>query len=345
MSVRVMPIGRALRRLSVALTTALAAVLLLSVSSALAVTATPTYFAGDFFGDLGADTGQFQAPGSIALEPGTHNVLVADTGNARVQVLAPSGNGLTFVTSFGTGTLTAPFGLAIDQTSGAVYVTDTDAGAPVIRRYTSDGAATPTYALDTDFTSPAIVSARSTLAVDPTTHDLVVADTGTQEVKRFDVSDGHLIGSFNGSASGGSPFTWLRSVAVAPSGTVYVVDESSQDAVFVGDPGRVLRFDATGAPQGGALQGVDQASAVTVDQVSDLALVGWSNLFFVAPRRLSLFSGSDDSGPQTLDFPGSVTAGTVGLAYDGTSPHDIYALMDQDARLARHAWHPALHPG
>lgn len=90
MSVRVMPIGRASRRLSVALTTALAALLLLSVPSALAVTSTSTYVPRDFFGVQGAGNGEFQSPGSIAVEPGTQNVLVADTLNARVQVLKPA---------------------------------------------------------------------------------------------------------------------------------------------------------------------------------------------------------------------------------------------------------------
>jgi hypothetical protein len=327
MSVRVMPIGRASRRLSVALTTAMAALLVLSASPASAVTSTPTYVAGDFFGTLGSADGQFQAPGSIAVEPATHNVLVADTVNARVQVLAPSGNGVQFVTSFGTGTLTAPFGLAIDRTSGAVYVTD--AGTPVIRRYTSDGAPTPTYTLDTGFTSPAIASANSTLAIDPTTHDLVVADTGTQEVKRFAVSDGHLIGSFNGSTSGGGPFTSLRSVAVAPSGTVYVVDEPYPSSVFAdANSGRVERFDATGATQG-ALQGIDQPSAVAVDGATGLVLVSWFNGYDRSPRRLSQFSGSDVPS-LTVDLPMTVGGGAVGLAYDETSPHDLFALFDQE---------------
>jgi hypothetical protein len=301
--------------------------LVLSAPSALAVTATPTYIPRDFFGIPGAGAGEFQSPGSIAVEPGTHNVLVADTGNARVQVLAPSGNGLQYLTSFGTGTLTAPFGLAIDQASGAVFVTDTDAGNPVIRRYTSDGAATPTYTLDTGFTSPMIVSARSTLAIDPTTHDLLVADTGTQEVKRFAASDGHLISAFNGSTSG-SPFSSLRSIAVAPSGTVYVVDEPYQDGAFVGSGSRVERFDAAGASQG-ALQGLDAAASVAVDSTTGAALVGWRNNGFAGPpRRLSVFSGSDVP-TSTVDLPGSLEGGVVGLAYDTASPHDVFALLDQ----------------
>jgi hypothetical protein len=295
----------------------------------MAVTATPSYVAGDFFGAQGAGDGEFQSPGSIAVEAGTHNVLVADTANGRVQVLAPSGNGLQYLTSFGTGVLTEPFGLAIDQTSGAVYVTDTVAGNPAVRRFTSDGAATPTYTLDAGFTSPAIAGARSTLAVDPTTHDLVVADKGTQEVKRFDVGDGHLIGSFNGGTSGSGPFTSLRSVAVAPSGMVYVVDEPYQDSVFL-DPntGRVERFDATGTPQG-ALPGMDQASAVTVDGATGGALVGWNNGFYLAPRRLSRFSVSG-ALTSTVDFPNSVAGGIVGLAYDETAPNDVFALLDQE---------------
>jgi WD40 repeat protein len=332
MSVRVMPIGRALRRLSVALTTAVAALSALSASSALAVTATPTFIPGDFVGIQGSGNGEFQSPGSIAVEPATHNVLVADTLNARVQVLAPSGNGVQYVTSFGTGTLTAPFGLAIDRTSGAVYVTDTDAGTPVIRRYTSDGAATPTYTLDAGFTSPTLVSAASTLAVDPTTHDLVVADTGTQEVKRFAVSDGHLISSFNGSTSGGGQFTSLRSVAVAPSGTVYVVDELYPGSVFL-EPGkgRVERFDAAGGPQG-ALQGMDQPASVTVAGATGTVIVAWDNGFDRSPRHLSLFPGTDVASA-TVNIPdpdpGLFTGGIVGLAYDETSPHDAFALYDQ----------------
>jgi hypothetical protein len=329
MSVMTMPTGCALRRLSAAFAMAIVALAVLPAASAQAVTSTSTYVPRDFSGAQGAGAGEFQSPGSIAVEPATHNVLVADTANARVQVLTPSGTGVQYLTSFGTGTLTAPFGLAIDQTSGAVYVTDTDAGTPVIRRYTSDGAATPTYTLDTGFTSPAIVSAHSTLAVDPTTHDLVVADTGTQEVKRFAVGDGHLISSFNGSTSAGGPFTSLRSVAVAPSGTVYVVDEPSQDEVFVNlSTGRVERFDAAGASRG-ALSGMDEPSAVTVDPTTGTAAVGWLNAFYLAPRHLSFFSGSDVAS-STVDLPGSVAGGVVGLAYDATSPHDVFALLDQE---------------
>jgi hypothetical protein len=299
---------------------------MLAVPSALAVTSTPTYIAGDFFGGMGTDPGKFQSPGGVGIDPATHNVLVADSANARVQVLAPSGNGVQYVTSFGTGTLTAPFGLAIDRTSGAVYVTDVDAGTPVIRRYTSDGATT--YTLDPGFTSPAIGNAQSALAVDPTTHDLVVADRGTQEVKRFAVSDGHLISSFNGSTSGGGPFASLRSVAVAPSGTVYVVDEPYRNAAFADlGAGRVERFDAAGAPQG-ALQGIDQASAVAVDGATGLVFVGWLNGYDQSPRRLSQFSGSDVAS-LTVNLPGSIAGGAMGIAYDEASPHDVFMLFDQ----------------
>ncbi len=187
--------------------------------------------------------------------------------------------------------------------------------------------------MDSGFTSPTIVSALSTLAIDPTTHDLVVADTGTQEVKRFAVSDGHLISSFNGATSG-SPFSSLRSVAVAPSGTVYVVDESYPGSVYL-DPGsgRVERFDATGASQG-ALQGMDQASSVTVG-ATGTALVGWNNGGNLSERRVSLFPGTDIASatvtiPNPYPDPTAVPGGVVGLAYDDTSPHDAFALLDQE---------------
>ena len=345
MSVRVMPIGRASRRLSVALTTALAALLVLSAPSALAVTSTSTYVPGDFFGVQGARRRGVPVAGKHRRRAGRPTMSSSPTPlNARVQVLEPSGNGVQYLTSFGTGTLTAPFGLAIDQTSGAVYVTDTDAGNPVIRRYTSDGAATPTYTLDTGFTSPAIVSARSTLAVDPTTHDLVVADTGTQEIKRFAVGDGHLISSFNGSTSAAvrSPrceaSRWRRR-GRCTWWTSPIRTRSSSIPVPGGSSGSTPRARRRARSRAWIRQ-----SAVAVDGAGSACVALEQRLLPAsAPAVAVLRLGSCELDRQ---LPGiGRTGGVVGLAYDEHQPARRLRAVRPGVRSVRQARRSALHAG
>jgi hypothetical protein len=297
-------------------------------SSQAAVESTPTYAPGAFFGGQGSDPGQFNSPRQIAVEPGNGNLLVADTGNGRVQVFSTDANGNpSFLTTLGAGTLVTPVGIAVDQGTGAIYVSDSDAGK--VLRFTSDGAPTPTYTLDPTFTSPTEVgSFASTLAVDPTTHDLLVADSGSQEIRRFDVGDGHLISAFNGSTSAGGPFTSLRSVAVDPSGRIFVVDDIFENALyFVLGAGRGEQFDAAGSSLG-QLQGIRSASAVGVDPISGGAIVGWNNNVDQGrPKKLAFFKGADF--PEYLvSLPFSTDGGTVGIAVSSLSPFGLYALTE-----------------
>jgi hypothetical protein len=303
---------------------------LIAPPSQAAVQATPTYAPGAFFGAQGTGPGQFSAPGQIAVEPGTGNLLVTDTGNERVQVLSADVKGNpAFLTTLGAGTLTTPVGIAVDPGSGAIYVSDSGAGR--IFRFTSDGAPTPTYTLDPTFTSPTgLASFDSTLAVDPTTHDLLVADTGSQEVRRFDVSDGHLLKAFDGAGSPGGRFTSLRGLAVAPSGTTYVLDEAYPGAVEIEGGGRVEKFDAAGDSLG-QLQGTDQQGAVGVDPTNGAVLVAWHNYwenpFLGDPIRVALYEGGQTP---LFSVKASPTAlGTaVGLAVSAAATRPAFVLMN-----------------
>jgi DNA-binding beta-propeller fold protein YncE len=294
-------------------------------SSQAAVEATRTYAPGAFFGSQGSDPGQFNGPRQIAAEPGTGNLLVTDSGNGRVQVFATdAGDNPTFLTTLGAGTLVTPVGIAIDQGTGAIYVSDSGAGE--VFRFTSDAAATPTYTLDPGFTSPALSSYASTLAVDPATHDLLVADTGAQEVRRFDVADGSLLDAFDGADSPGGQFTSLRSVAVAPTGRIFVADDLSPESVYYPGSGRVEQFDAAGNPLG-PLQGIGTPSTVAVDPSNGAAVVGANNLFYETPRQLAFFDGLD-SPEAVLGFPESTNGGIVAIAVSGLVPFGLYALTE-----------------
>jgi aldose sugar dehydrogenase len=89
----------------------------------------------------GAD-GQMRAPAGIALDSSSGNVYVADTGNNRIQVFSSNG---TFITKWGDITkrgeygtenriMRSPAGIALDSSSGNVYVADT--GNSIISAWT-----------------------------------------------------------------------------------------------------------------------------------------------------------------------------------------------------------------
>ena len=100
-----------------------------------------------FFGGSGAAGGLFSTPGGVAVNDTTGNVYVVDSGNNRVQELSAGG---AFVRAWGVGVVTAgafevcteaasclkgaasaaaggmstPEGVAVEQVTGDVYVTD-----------------------------------------------------------------------------------------------------------------------------------------------------------------------------------------------------------------------------
>src|SRR5437667_10267154 len=70
-----------------------------------------------FEGGRGRGKGEFDSPTAMAVDP-SGNILVADTGNGRIEKFSPTG---TFVTSI--GQFEAPNGIAIDH-AGNIYVAE-----------------------------------------------------------------------------------------------------------------------------------------------------------------------------------------------------------------------------
>jgi hypothetical protein len=333
-----------LRRSMVAV--AAVAALGIGAPAATAATATPTYVPSGAFGSSGTANGQFTAALHVAVEPTTRNVVVADSGNGRVQVFSPAAPP-AFLTSFGVGTLTTPVGIAIDQATGAVYVSDS--GANQIFRFTSDGAATPTYTVDPTYLSPTlgtgsgqVGSFASPIAVDPVTHDLVVADTGNNRVDRF-TSGGAPDSLFLGAASLTGTLTHPRDIAVGLSGAIFVVDADGplfyDPGTGVGAASHVRRYTATGASDGeltgmSSANGTSPPSAVAVDPVSGRIVVATAPDFQDPDRRIYTFAG-DGTLLSTFNLPQDDPAvsqgynGQVrGLAVDGSASGRVYALID-----------------
>jgi hypothetical protein len=320
--------------LSVAALTILA--LAFAAAPALAVEATLAFVPGTTFGSPGSADGQLKEPAHVAVEPGTGNVLVVDSGNGRVDVFAPDATGSAqYLTSFGSGTLVTPVGIAIDQATAAIYVSDS--GADQIFKFSSDGAATPTYTRDLSFASPAkgtgageIGSFASAIAIDPNSHDIVVADAGNKRVDRFTAASAP-VASFDGPASEGGALTLPLDIAVGLDGSIYVVDAGNVDELyFSAEPSHVRRFTPSG-DAAGELEGINLPTTVAVDPASGrIAATGDS--YVVQPRRVYTYTADGGTLLTTTELAPDpregFNGGVRGIAYDGALAKQIYVVRD-----------------
>ena len=78
------------------------------------------------FGTFGTGNGQFSGPCGVAIDPTSHNIVVADIGNNRVQIFNSAGAYLSQFGTLGTGNgqFNSRVGIAIDPTSHNIVVAD-----------------------------------------------------------------------------------------------------------------------------------------------------------------------------------------------------------------------------
>ena len=218
----------------------------------------------------------------IAVEHATGQVFVANAVTDQIDVYPPKFSSVEKVTSFGAAELSDPFGIAIDQVTGAVYVSDATDNRIV--RYTVAPGNPPAYTLDSSFTGPAqgsgageVGSFAAALAIDQSAHKLLVADPGNNRVTRFTLDGAYDNFSFDGSAGSGSPgaFTGLLDLAVDSTGDVVVVDSTGDIASSVGDS-RVLRYSATGDYEDPIGASLLRPATVAIRPFNDEVFVSWN---------------------------------------------------------------------
>lgn len=304
------------------------------VSASYGATARPTYVSSAIFGhgDLGGSMA------GIAVEPGSGNILAVDSTDAVVRVYAPDqAAGGTLLTTVNVGG--GPINIAVDPVDKSFYVLN-PYGASAIQRFTTDGAATPTYTLDGTFSlAPGALTAYDGgIAVDPTTRDLLVVDTGAHRVVRISHQLGTVLGSFDGSDAPGGAFAAPTAIAVGANGTTYVVDGGAS----------VERFTAAGAysgtlplPSGVPVQSV-AVNQTTGDVVVGTGLPGFSGtvgtLYGFTAAGAPLFQS---------DYPAeSLNQVGYGVAWDAGSDR-IYASMFSysDFQVEAVAFNAAVLPG
>ena len=254
---------------------AVAALLALSCLVAPGAVAATGFEAGTPFSGPGAGPGQLTGPQRVAVEQSAGHLLVADQGNDRVQVFDTATD--TALASFGdASSLDDPYGVAVDQGSGAVYVSS--AGSLSVTRWVSDGLPVPTYTRDLAFASPPVAADPGAqapgelgtfsvaLAVDPVTHDLLVADVSDNRVQRYSSAGAYQAGSdIDGSTRpDGAPFSRLSDLAVDASGDVLTVDIPRVDR-FNGDGSFAAGLESRA---GAALIALDPSSGDPVVAVS-----------------------------------------------------------------------------
>ena len=182
-----------------------------------------------FQGGRGSDKGQFDSPTGIAVD-GSGNVLIADTGNGRIEKFSPTGAFLSIIGTKGSGQgqFAQPDGIAIDR-AGNIYVAD--AGNHRVLKLKSDG----TFIAEWKGPELGFYGPRR-IAISPD-NPIYVVDQGNDRIVKFN-PDGELLASWGSKGNGAGEFNDPTSVAVDPAtNKIYVADPRNK---------RIQVFDSAG---------------------------------------------------------------------------------------------------
>jgi sugar lactone lactonase YvrE len=277
--------------------------------------------------DSDADT---SGVSDLAVSTVTGNILIAEHNQNKVGVFAPDpAQGGVLVTHFDAYGAAAmdPQNIAVDPGNDALYVADASGNSAFsVARFNSDGQPNPTYTFDPSFAPSTSFSTIAGIAVDPSTHDLLVVDSGANRVVRLAASDGHELSSVEG-------FQGARTVAAGPSGAFYVVDAAAQS---------VLRYAADGTLQGAlSLPSGAQPSAVTTNPVTgEVAVV----VQLHGQVYIDGFAadGTPEFSVRVTEFVSLPGSGATGIAWDAGSDHIYVSTGVGQIATFVPAWQPGV---
>ncbi len=183
------------------------------------------------FGEQGSAHGEFQNPSGIAIwgeqcENNTCRIVVADSGNNRIQVFDTLGN---FITAYGStgvlpGQFNSPQGIAIDE-SGKIIVSDSGNNRLQILKFDGEKLHFD-YAIHNWFRNPTGVTVADSEII-------VVADTDNNTIKVLSIS-GKLIARYDAPNDGNRGFfSAPRGVAVDSRGNIVVADTGKKRIVTI----------------------------------------------------------------------------------------------------------------
>jgi DNA-binding beta-propeller fold protein YncE len=177
----------------------------------------------------GIGKGQFDSPTGIAVD-GSGNVLVADTGNGRIEKFSPTGAFLSIIGTKGSGQgqFAQPNGIAVDRV-GNIYVAD--AGNHHVVTLKPDG----TFIAEWKGAELGFYGPRR-IAIGPD-DSIYLVDQGHNRIVKFS-PDGKVLASWGSKGNGAGEFNDPTSVAVDPAtNKIYVADPINK---------RIQVFDSNG---------------------------------------------------------------------------------------------------
>jgi DNA-binding beta-propeller fold protein YncE len=171
------------------------------------------------WGSFGSDTGEFNYPAAVALDPDTEYVYVADRSNHRIQYFTESGSFLGMWGEYGStkGRFKNPSGVAVSA-DGYVYVADTSNDR--IQYFTTNGSFLGQWGRfgtgNGEFRDPRGVAAGP--------GRIFVADTGNNRIQKFSKM-GIFFGGWGTLGRPPGKFDFPAGVACSPdTGYVFVAD-------------------------------------------------------------------------------------------------------------------------
>ena len=186
-----------------------------------------------FEGGKGSGKGEFDSPLGMCID-GNGNILVADTGNGRIEKFSPTGNFLSVIASKGSGheQLGEPNGIAVDR-SGNIYVAEV-ASNHRVQKLAPDGTFIAEWkGPDAGFYGP------RRIAIGPD-DSVYVVDQGRARIVKLS-PDGQVLTVWGSKGNGDGQFDDHTSVAVDPTtNKVYVADPRNKRIQVFDSNGRFL---------------------------------------------------------------------------------------------------------
>lgn len=183
-------------------------------------------------GTYGIGPGEFDRPGGLVVQSGG-DIFVADTGNDRIQRLAPDGS---FVASIGADVLSAPRGMVFTA-DGVLLVADSGSGR--IARFTDDGTLIGWFG--ELGSGPGQFNRPTDVSVDPS-GGLWVADLDNHRVQKLDASTGAFRLSVGGFGVAPGEFISPEGVSALPDGSVLVADTGNTRLQHFGPDGSFIQI-------------------------------------------------------------------------------------------------------
>ncbi len=185
---------------------------------------------------IGSGDGQVLGPRGIAIDP-SDNVFVVDQ-NQRVQKFNSSG---VFQFKFGTGgtstgATVAPSGVAVNRTTGEIYVCDgfPERTSGIVQKFNASGVFQLAWGTAGSGNGQFLNGAGG-IAVD-SAGNVYVTDLGNHRVEKF-TSGGGFIMSWGGAGSGNGQFGGPQGIAIDSTDNVYVADTGNH---------RIQKFNTSG---------------------------------------------------------------------------------------------------